>query len=116
MGQHPRLVALGDLAEGVVRRVEGRLAGIEEELALVEVLFFNLPQEFVVAQRHGWRSITENCQALRLFSLSAVLYTTLQRRHESPMQFTRNSTGMPAALTVTADKDARDYAVVVVKG
>jgi hypothetical protein len=32
------------------------------------------------------------------------------------MQITANSTGMLAALAVTADKDARDYCVVVVKG
>lgn len=32
------------------------------------------------------------------------------------MQITQNSTGMPAAVTVAADKDARDYCVVVVKG
>jgi hypothetical protein len=33
-----------------------------------------------------------------------------------PVQITRNTTGMLAAVTVTADKDARDYCVVVVKG
>lgn len=32
------------------------------------------------------------------------------------MQITRNTTGMLAAVTVTADKDAHDYCVVVVKG
>lgn len=32
------------------------------------------------------------------------------------MQITRNTIGLPAELTVVADKDARDYCVVVVKG
>lgn len=32
------------------------------------------------------------------------------------MQITRNSLGLPASLTVVADKDARDWCVVVVKG
>lgn len=32
------------------------------------------------------------------------------------MQITKNTTGMPAEVTVTADKDARDYCVVVTKG